>query len=268
MTVVRDPLAERRESAKRFWALGDYAAFAGVAMVPVAGELVRYAAVAPGERVLDVGTGSGVAAVTARARGARVVGLDLSPEMLEEARASGAVAGFRDVDWREGDVESLPFADGEFDVVLSQFAHMFAPRPDVATSEMLRVLRPGGRIAFATWPPGHFWARMSALNARYMPPPPDQASVTGWGDPSTVRERLGDAVADLRFRHGVLRLPALSAAHLDALLANNPNRVLARQVLPPDRLASYEMEMRELAAAYVEDNVCYWEYLLTRAVKR
>src|SRR5207302_7610684 len=94
------------------------------------------------------------------------------------------------VDWHEGDVERLPFGDAAFDVVLSQFGHMFAPRPEVAIGEMLRVLKPGGTIAFSTWPPELLVARRFALVARYMPPPPGVAPPPLGAAPNTIRERL------------------------------------------------------------------------------
>src|SRR5205807_6805717 len=116
---------------------------------PAAARLVQHANVKQGMRVLDVGCGTGVVAITAAHLGALVTAIDLTPQLLERARENSRIAGL-DVDWREADAEALPFGDTQFDVVLSQFAHMFAPRPDVAISEMLRVLKPGGTIAFST----------------------------------------------------------------------------------------------------------------------
>src|SRR6185295_7780349 len=111
------------------------------------GHLVRYAGVKAGQTLLDVGTGTGVVAITAARRGATVTGLDLTPELLEQAKQSAPIAGLT-ITWKEGDAEALPFGDATFDVVLSQFGHMFAPRPEAALKEMLRVLKPGGRLAF------------------------------------------------------------------------------------------------------------------------
>src|SRR5208282_6912980 len=124
-------------------------------------------------------------------RGAKVSGLDLSPVLIERARKNASIADV-DIDFVEGDAKALPYPDASFDVVLSQFGHMFAPRPGVAIQEMLRVLKVGGRIAFSTWPPEHFTGIMFALVGRYMPPPPPggtpPAPPPQWGDPNVVRE--------------------------------------------------------------------------------
>jgi ubiquinone/menaquinone biosynthesis C-methylase UbiE len=114
--------------------------------------LVKHARIRPGSRVLDVACGTGVVSVTAARIGARVTGLDLTPELLAVARENAQRAGL-EVDFHQGDVESLPFDNDAFDVVVSQYGHMFAPRPDKAIAEMLRVLKPGGTVAFSTWPP-------------------------------------------------------------------------------------------------------------------
>ena len=145
-----------------------------------AAQLVNHARVEKNARVLDVACGTGVVAITAARRGARSTGLDLTPELLAVARENARIANV-DVAWHEGDVEQLPFDDGSFDVVVSQFGHMFAPRPDVAVAQMLRVLKPGGTIAFSTWPPELFVGRLFALVGRYMPPlPPGIAPPPAW----------------------------------------------------------------------------------------
>src|SRR6476661_3695866 len=128
-----DPLARFKEAQREGWA---HFAPLEALTTPPAAELVRRAGIRAGQRVLDVGCGTGVVAVTAARAGARVTGLDLTPELLERARENSQIAGV-EIDWREGDAEELPFGDLEFDAVLSQFGHMFAPRPEVATAEML-----------------------------------------------------------------------------------------------------------------------------------
>src|SRR5262245_36269172 len=178
-----------------------------------AARLVAHARIRPGHHVLDVACGTGVVAITAARAGARVTALDLTPELLARARENARVAEVQ-VDWHEGDVEQLPFPDASFDVVVSQYGHMFAPRPEVAVAEMLRVLQPGGTIAFSTWPPETVVGRTFPVAARYMPPPPVVLPPPPlWGDPNVVRERLGAAVTDLVFDRGTMHVAALSPQH-------------------------------------------------------
>lgn len=236
-----------------------------------AAHLVRHAGIQPGQRVLDAACGTGVVAVTAARRGAQVTGLDLTPELLTAARENARVASV-DVDWHEGDVEGLPFEAGTFDVVVSQFGHMFAPRPDVAIGEMLRVLKPGGVIAFSTWPPELCVGRMFALNAGYMPPPPPGVPPPIlWGDPNVVRERLGAAVRDIRFDRGTMRVPALSPRHQREIMERSSGPVLKLveflTAADPDRLAAFRAECDALNAEYLDDNVLRQGYMMTRAVK-
>lgn len=242
-----------------------------IATTPPAARLVKFAGVAAGQRVLDAGCGTGVVAVTAARVGARVDGLDLTPKLLERARENAAIAGVA-IEWREGDVEALPYPDAAFDVVLSQFGHMFAPRPDVATRELLRVLRPGGTIAFSTWPPELFTGRMFALVASYLPPPPaGVAPPPQWGDPDVVRQRLGGAVRDLVFDRGTMSNAALSPAHSRQAAERSAGPVVrlvqALEAGDPARLAAFRREFEALVALYHADNVVRQDFLLTRAVK-
>src|SRR5262249_29223590 len=160
-----DPFESFKATQKIGWA--HFAPLAAMT-TPVAAQLVKHAKMHAGQSVLDVGCGTGVVAITAARIGARVTGVDLTPALLQRARENAHIAGV-EIDWREGDVENLTFNDGAFDVVLSQFGHMFAPRPEAATAEMLRVLKPGGTIAFATWPPELLAGRMFMVAARYAP---------------------------------------------------------------------------------------------------
>jgi SAM-dependent methyltransferase len=233
--------------------------------------LVRFAGIRAAMEVLDVACGTGVVALTAARMGASVRGIDLTPELVQRARENAALLKL-EVSFREGDVESLPFPDATFDVVVSQFGHMFAPRPDVAIQEMLRVLKPGGTLAFATWPPELFVGRWFALMARYAPPPPAGVSPPHqWGDPNIVRERLGSAVRELTFTRNTMHFQILSAQHYRVQMAENfgPAKKLFEQLdaNDPAKAATLRSEIDALAQAYFEDNSVRQDFLLTRALK-
>jgi SAM-dependent methyltransferase len=262
-----DVMAQFKAGQRQAWA---YFAPFEQSTTTTAPRLVAFAGVRAGQRVLDVGCGTGVVAITARRREAQVTGLDLTPELLQRARENATIAGV-EVDWHEGDAEGLPFGDGAFDVVLSQFGHIFAPRPEIVTREMLRVLEPGGVIAFSTWPPELCVGRIFALVGRYLPPPPAFVSPPPqWGDPNIVRERLGAAVTDVVFDRSVMLVPALSAAHYRVFFEANAGPILRLvQTLQaePARLAVFRREFEAIAGQYLDNNVVHQDYLLTRATK-
>jgi SAM-dependent methyltransferase len=264
--MPNDPFAQFKSVQRESWGL-----FAPLATftTPTAAALVDFAKVAPGETVLDVACGTGVVAVTAARAGATVRGVDLSPVLLAEAVKNAALSRER-IEFVEGDVEMLPFDDASFDVVLSQFGHMFAPRPAVAIDEMLRVLRPGGRIAFSTWPGDLIVGRLFALTAQYASPPPGASSPIEWGDPQIVRSRLGDAVTDLTFRVDEMQIPALSLGHFRAQIeatAGPVAVVVSKLAEDPERLARYRAALEALAADYYARNVVRQHFLMARATK-
>lgn len=237
---------------------------------PCAARLVKRAGVRSGQRVLDAACGTGVVAVTAARLGARVTGLDLTPELLARARENARIADV-EIDWHEGDVEKLPFGDAAFDVVLSQFGHIFAPRPEVAIGEMLRVLKPGGTIAFSTWPPELLVGRVFALTASYLPLPPGVAPPPLWGDPNIVRQRLGTGVKDVVFDRATMLVPALSPSH-QRLTAEKSAGPMVRLVATlessdPAALEKLRREYEALAGEYFADNLLRQDYLITRATK-
>lgn len=266
---MSDAIAEFKEKQRAGWAH-----FAPLEMwtTSPAARLVRFAGVKPGQEVLDVGCGTGVVAITARRLGAKVTGLDLTPELLASAKEHGGVAGYEDVRWQEGDAEAIPYADRQFDVVLSQFGHMFAPRPDVATREMLRVLKPGGTIAFATWPPEHALGKMFALVGKHAPPPPGVSPSPQWGDVAIVRERLGAAVRDLTFDRETMLVPAMSPGHYRQLVERTSGPVIKLVESlrsDPRKLAQFRAELEAIIAEYFDGdhNLVRQSYLLTRATK-
>jgi SAM-dependent methyltransferase len=173
---------------------GDALAAAAEAIGEVGERLVERAAVEPGMQVLDVGTGTGNAALAAAKAGARVTGLDRAPELLAIARERGADY-MLEPEWVEGGAERLPFADDSFDRVLSVCGHMFAPGQRKVAAELLRVCRPGGALGLCAWTPDGLGGRMLAAIARHLPPPPSyEASPAAWGDGRRLRELVGDAI--------------------------------------------------------------------------
>jgi SAM-dependent methyltransferase len=262
-----DPLAELKSRQRDAWS--HFAPLEAVTTLPAA-SLVRFAAIRPGDEVLDVGCGTGVVAVTAARLGARVKGIDLSPALLDRARTNVSLAEVP-AELCEGDVEAMPYPDASFDVVVSQFGHMFAPRHHMATSEMLRVLKPKGRIAFSTWPPEHFSAQLIALVARYLPaPPPIVLPPPSWGDPGYVRMLLGDAVTEVQFDRDVMWVPALSPRHYRATLeltAGPLVQLVSALKGNPHRLAALREELDALISVHFADNRVSNHFLITRARK-
>jgi SAM-dependent methyltransferase len=267
--MTSDPFQAFKETQRDNWK-----SFAPLAMTttPSAAKLVAFARVRPGQKVLDVCCGTGVVALTARRAGASVTGVDLTPELLAVAKENASIAEVDDIVWKEGDVEKLPFRDGEFDLVLSQFGHIFGPRPEVAIGEMLRVLKSGGRIAFTTWPPELFIGRMFALTASYMPPAPGPkpAPPWEWGDPSLIAQRLGGAVRDLTFDRSEQVTPALSPQNYRQMIEQSAGpiiRLLQSLKDHPDRLRQFRREYDELAGQYFDGNLVHQGFLMTRATK-
>ncbi len=265
--MQNDPFAQFKATQREGWAL-----FVPIEAytTPPAAKLVEFSKMTAGAKLLDVACGTGVVAVSAARMGAKVKALDLSPVLLERARWNASTAGV-DIEFTEGDVEALPYPDASFDVVLSQYGHMFAPRPEFAVSEMLRVLKPGGRIAFSTWPPELFIGRMFNLVGQYLPPPPGVAPVSLWGDPHVVRERLGDRVTHIEFERHAMYVPALSPAHVrQSYEATAAPVIKLAQTLKdnPARLAQFHSELEALIASYTFGNLLSQQYLMTRATKR
>jgi len=263
-----DAYDQFKENQKKTWStFGPSELYTGIC----AANLVAFAQIKSGQKVLDVGGGTGVVSLAAARRGAHVTCSDLTPELLETAKENAAIAGV-ELDVRQADVEALPFEDASFDAVISQFGHMFAPRADVTTKEMLRVLKPGGTIAFHTWPPELWTGRMFGLVGKNLPKPPvDVSPPPQWGDPNIVRERLGDRVTDLVFDRKTMRSPYLSVPHVRAFFekfVGPVQRVVG--MLEPEKLAAFRREFDALVSEYFEpdENILRQDYLQTRAKKK
>lgn len=265
--MLNDPFAQLKAVQREGWS--HFAPLEAVTTITAA-ELVKHARIRANQQVLDVGCGTGVAALTSARAGAKVCALDLSPVLIAHGRQHAALAGV-EIDFSEGDVEALPYGDATFDVVISQFGHMFAPRPDVTTAEMLRVLKPGGTLAFSTWPPEHYVGQMFALVGKFVPPPPGAAAPPQWGDPNTIRQRLGDAVTDIVFDRSIMVFPALSPQHyrkgIEETLGPVVKLVSALRD-EPAKLEAFRAELDGFVARYFENNMVRQHYLMTRATKK
>jgi SAM-dependent methyltransferase len=185
-----------KSKLKSMWMAGDFGQVARI-IEAAAEEFIDRLALKPGTRVLDVACGSGNLAIPAARAGAIVTGVDIAPNLLEQARARAAAEGLT-IKFDEGDAEKLPYADGAFDVVVTMFGAMFAPRPELVSAELVRVTVPGGTIAMANWTPAGFIGQMFKTTGKHVPPPPNMPSPIKWGEEATVRERLREGIADLK----------------------------------------------------------------------
>jgi len=178
------------------WGSGDYHVIASL-IVPICERLCDTVDLTAGERVLDVATGSGNTAIAAARRLTIVRGVDYATNLLDRARTRAAAEGVQ-VTFDEGDAEAIPAPDNSYDVVTSTFGVMFAPNQERAASELLRVCRPGGRIAMANWTAEGWIGEMFRAVGRHVPPPAGVRPATRWGSEDGLRELLGDRVSDLQ----------------------------------------------------------------------
>jgi SAM-dependent methyltransferase len=197
---------------QQIWSKGDFAMVASLVHY-TSESLAEALDIVPDEQVLDVACGSGNGAIAAARRAwGNTTGLDYVPALLERARERAAAERL-DVEFVEGDAQQLPFEDARFDVAMSIYGAMFAPDQEKTASELLRVVKPGGRIGMANWSPGGDVGRMFQTIAKHAPPPPGLDSPLLWGTEERLRELFGDGIADLRVEKRVSRQPFRSADH-------------------------------------------------------
>jgi SAM-dependent methyltransferase len=189
MTTQHLSLDQMKASMRAPWIAGDYGAIAEELGAPEAESFVARLKLEPGARVLDIACGTGNTTLPLARTGAVVTGLDMTPPLLKQARARAVREGLP-IRFDEGFAETLPYPDSSFDLLVSMFGIMFSPFPASVVSEMARVLRPGGRIALASWTPSGFTGKMSAISVRHLPPPRGAISPFLWGEEATVRDRL------------------------------------------------------------------------------
>ena len=184
-----DSFGELKQRLRASWMAGDFGEIAKLNVREGEGFIQRIN-LKPGMKVLDVACGTGNQSIPAARAGAEVIGLDLAPNLLEQARKRAAAENLK-IEFIEGDAEKLPYDAARFDVVMSMFGAMFAPRPEVVAAELLRVCRPGGLIAMGNWTPEGFVGQMFQITARHAPPPPGMLPPSLWGVEKVVAERLG-----------------------------------------------------------------------------
>ncbi len=188
MGTLTPELLQLKSRMKSTWMTGDFGQIAQFTSGEAA-NFVRRIGISAQANVLDVACGTGNTAIPAARIGAAVVGVDISTNLLEQAKKNAATEQL-EIRFEEGDAEDLPFPDQSFDVVLSMFGAMFAPRPQKVAAELLRVCKPGGIIAMANWTAQGFVGKSFLVSASMLPPPPVPPPVL-WGDEAVVRERFG-----------------------------------------------------------------------------
>jgi ubiquinone/menaquinone biosynthesis C-methylase UbiE len=257
---------------RTIWAMGDYARMAEEVMAPLGPVLVGATDIGPTDRVLDVAAGSGNISIPAAKAGANVVSSDLTPELLQRSEKRAAQEGVT-LQWREANAEALPFADGEFDVVMSAIGVMFAPHHQLAANELVRVCRSGGTIGLISWTHDGFFGQMLATIRPYRPVMlPGVPPAALWGREDYLRGLLGDRVSELSMQRRVLKVDRFDSAEavhdyfknhygptINAYRNIGANSVLA---------ATLDGQLVELAARYLSHGVMEWEYLLCVARKR
>lgn len=261
---------ELKIKQRAMWALGEYDRIADGLTIS-ADQTLRVAKVRAGEKVMDLATGTGVTAISARERGAQVTGVDLTPELLSVARHRAKEAGFADIDFREGDAEALPFPDASFDVVLSTCGHMFAPDQPKVAAELARVTRPGGRVVFLAWTPEGGLGSWFRITNKHVPPAAGVASPFNWGDPEKVRQLLGNAFSSIRFTHGDCPQFGDSPEGIWELFSTRYGpTVRALASLQSTAQEAFRSEMLSFLGGYrAADGKVRWgrEYLITCAVR-
>jgi SAM-dependent methyltransferase len=201
-TAVTSDIDTLKSRLKATWMDGNYDYFSRF-MESSAAEFLDRVGVERGSTLLDVACGSGQLGLIAARRGARVTGIDIATNSIQAARGRAASEGL-DARFDEGDAEELPYTDASFDIVATIYGAMFAPRPELVAAELLRVCRPGGRIAMGNWTKEGFIGKMFKTFSRFIAPPGMPSPVL-WGDESVVRDRFGAGVSRLQMTRVIYR---------------------------------------------------------------
>lgn len=231
------------------WSLGDFHVI-GAGLTGVGELLCDDCNVGAGTQVLDLACGSGNTALAAARRGATVMGLDLIESLIERARVRAQAEGFA-IDFKTGNAQQLPYADEQFDFVLSTFGVMFAPDQDQAANELLRVCKRGGTIALSNWTVESFPGAMFALAAKYAPPPPGARATTDWGGVPGLQRLFEGRVRGMRLIDHYILSRFKSADEMLAVFRAyfGPLRMLFQRV-PSEQHAALENDLRNLILRY------------------
>ena len=266
-----DADAALKQRHRAMWASGHYDRVARE-VIPLLGErLVSSLGITSGERVLDIAAGTGNAAVPAARAGAAVVASDLTPELLEVGRAEHPDL---DIDWQVADAEALPWPESSYDVVMSTVGVMFAPHHQAAADEVVRVLRPGGRMGLVSWTPEGFIGRLFATMRDFVPPPPAGVQPPPlWGNEAHVRGLFGDRVEDLTFTRDHVDVDVFAGpTDFRTYFRDNygPTLMAYRGLADqPERAAELDAALDALAAAADEGaGRMRWEYVVVSGRRR
>lgn len=265
-------IGEFKDRQRQAWAEGDYRPV-GQLIEPAARLLVERARVDAGQRVLDVATGSGNVAITAARTGAEVLGVDIVDAWFDHARRYAREAGVA-VDLQVGDAEDLPVEDASFDVVLSSFGMIFAPRHEVVAGELARACRPGGTIAFTAWTVGSRNDDVFSAIAGHLPAPPEFVTpAIRWGDEEHVREVFARHPVTFGFERPTFPVSFASVDVFESfVLTNSGPFIAARRALEGlGRWQDARLAMRQaMEDANEADDGRYratWEFLLAVGTK-
>jgi SAM-dependent methyltransferase len=242
-------LQEQNQLQQKTWTAGDFPKM-GVELTIVGERLCESVPVHAGDRVLDIATASGNAALSAARRRAVVTGVDITTALLERARRRAAAEGLH-IDFQEGDATALSFAESSFDVVMSTFGAIFAPDPEKTAAEMARVCRRDGKIAMANWTPEGLLGKLFRLLATYSPRDAHVDAPVSWGDEAVLNTRLGPYVKDIRIKREVVRFRSLSPDHwVEFMKTYFGPAILAFQHSLPEASERLKVEMGRLLNEY------------------
>ena len=275
-TAITDTDEDRALKSKHatMWALGNYPVVASDIIDSLGPILVEAARITAGQRIHDVAAGSGNVALPAARTGAEVVASDLTPELLARGRADAEKEGLA-ITWQTVDAEAQPFADGEFDAVVSCVGVMFAPHHQLAADEMVRTCRSGGTIGVLSWTPEGFIGQMFATMKPYAPPPPPGAQPPPlWGHVDHVRELFGNSVEGFTARQQDLVVDQFATPEefRDFFKANYGPTIAVYKAIADDadKVAALDRDLVALAERFDRGDgytVLDWEYLLVTATR-